>query len=158
MSSSDFLSASDPGGFTVSCAHSSSLPLLKAWLAAQRFGHRSLDARDVRDESSLICALGNALKAKDLPPGSEWGSWDGAADYAWQSLIGQRRSHFAILILHADALLGDRFPLLLQAVELLIDVGNSTEEHPPHRVRLRVVLLGDGPQFPVLDAAANNLA
>jgi hypothetical protein len=106
----------------------------------------------------LICALGNALKAKELPPGSEWGSWDGAADYAWQSLIGQRRSHFAMLILHADALLGDRFPLLLQAVELLIDIGNSTEEHAPHRVRLRVVLVGDGPQFPVLDAAADKLA
>jgi hypothetical protein len=78
MSSSDFLSASDPGGFTVSCAHSSSLPLLKAWLAAQRFGYRSLDARDVRDESSLICALGNALKANNpssaMEPGNALGS------------------------------------------------------------------------------------
>jgi hypothetical protein len=149
----DFLSASDPGGFTVSCAKTSSLPLLREWLAAQHFGCASMDAGHIHDKVSLLCALGNALKAKGLPEGSAWDNWDGAADYAWQSLTGQRRSHFAILILNADALLGNRFSLLVQALELLIEVGSATVEHQPHRVRLRVVLVGDGPQFPDLESA-----
>jgi hypothetical protein len=152
MSSLDFLSASDPGGFAVSCAKTSSLPRLRGWLAAQRFGCASIDARDIRDKDSLLCALGNALKTKDLPEGSEWHNWDSAIDYAWQSLTAQKRSHFAILILNADALLGELFPLLIQAVELLIDIGDSTIEHGPHRVRLRIVLVGDGPQFPELES------
>jgi hypothetical protein len=147
MACLDFISASDPGAFMVSCVKTTSLSRLRKWLAAQKFGCASMDAREISDKASLLCSLGNALKADELPEGSEWKSWDGAADYAWQSLVGQRRSHFALLILNADVLLGNHFSLLLQALQLLIEVGDQTETYKPHPVRLRVVFVGEGSQF-----------
>jgi len=149
MASLDFLSASNPGTFTVSCVKATSLPRLREWLAAQKFGCACLDAIAISDKASLLGSLGDALKA-EVPEGSGWNHWDAAADLAWQSLVGQRRSHFALLILNADAFVRNHFPLLLQALELLIQVGAQTERHKPHPVRLRVVLVGEGSQFPEL--------
>ena len=143
-----------PAGFGAMCANHSSLPVVRKWLNAQKYALVTVDARQIIDERTLLSTLGDAffqLKVEGVPDGSKWVGWDGAIDYAWQGLVGQKRHHVALLFLNTDALLQEKFPILLQAIELMYDVGEASVTHKPHPVRLLTVLLGDGPQFPRLE-------
>lgn len=147
----EHLSKEQPGVFRVRCLDANSESLLHADLHAAGYTCYFLEASAMRDKTSFLAELCHGCHLAHKP-GHPLTSWDVAADLLWQQLMEQPRSKAAIVWWDAHLLLEHRLSLLLDGLEFLQGVAESAERQRPsadcHPVLLRIVLLGEGPNFP----------
>ncbi|MEK6239265.1 MAG: hypothetical protein N2C14_31490, partial [Planctomycetales bacterium] len=96
-------------------------------------------------KDTFLEALGDSIAPPEVPSGSEWrGNWDGAADYAWQSIS----DNTAIVIHNTDSLIRRDFQLFLLMLEFLINLQIQLKHYGEKVILLRIILVDDGSFFP----------
>ncbi|MCA8984768.1 MAG: hypothetical protein KDA76_13470 [Planctomycetaceae bacterium] len=146
----EHLSKHGSGTFRVACLKARSEDVLHAELHEAGFTCYFLESHAITDSDSFLEELCHGCHLSH-PPGVKLTSWDAAADLLWQRIMEQPQSRVAIVWWDAHLLLDGRLQLLLDCLEFLQGVGEVTEHQAEsldcHPVLLRVVLLGEGPNF-----------
>jgi hypothetical protein len=139
--------ATEPGGFDAHCYSQESLAALRLGLDAQGFQSYEIDGSRVEDKPSLFQEIEAHVPVVLHTPRRVNYSWDALMDDLWDGLRDKRKA--AILWLHADRLLSGNLQLLLDALSCLEELQRSFPLFEDgHRTILRVILLGNGPNFP----------
>jgi len=137
------------------CVSQTSVAAVEAWIGEMNGRCYRIRSSSIDDESSLFESLLNAVGLTEsgtglsqVPPNLGWAA---GGDYFYQELVARSEKHVAILWFEAGQMLGDRLQLFLNAVEWLQVFGEKlacVDENKSWFIRLRLILLGDGPGFP----------
>lgn len=143
----DHLSSTSLGTFRNVCLSAHSEGALIAGLTQYKANIYSIDLEKVADKGLFLDALG---KAFNFP--TKITNWDAASDLVWEKLIESTANQAALIFRNSQTLLNNNLQLFLDVLEFLFGVAEIIEREKKssdtHPVLLRIILLGDGPNFP----------
>lgn len=146
----EHLSKHNIGTFRVACVASTSADVLRTDLETAGFACYVLDSSSIIDKESFLGRLSHGFELSD-DSSYRLTSWDATADLLWQKLMEQPKYKVAIMWRDAHLMLDGRLQLLLDCLEFLLGVAETVERQDVtadcHPVFLRVVLIGEGPNF-----------
>ena len=135
----------------VTFVNTADLDQLKAALKEWGFQLYELEGRQVRDEESLFDQA-----AKDWPHPSYLTphNWAALADCLWTALVENPTPKVVLLWTEAQNMLQGGLPVLVEGIDVvsssLKKVGKNSKD--PANAYYRLVVSGDGPNFPPLPA------
>lgn len=148
----EHLSQHEIGTFRVSCIASRYEETLRTDLERAGFACYWLDSHCITDKESFLKELSRGC-GLSVDPAIKLTSWDATADLLWQGLMEQPKNKVAIIWRNANVMLDGKLQLLLDCLEFLQGVAETVEKQEVtvdcHPVLVRVVLMGDGPNFSV---------